>query len=232
MSLGKTVDGKLETFADVSDIKVAGNIRRVWLKGVVSPHTEKGPASDSGKWVAYRINRLAFNCDDEEYRMDANIIYYDDGTNFTASPGSLSALWESVPPDTALHVAMAFTCSWKPTTQTGAPPSQNGDPHLSEVDRSTPAQGVRTIQMPDCGTDYYPSQALRQGHHGAVVVRVCIGINNMVDGPVELIKSSGFPSLDEAAGRCLAAGRYMAGIVNGAPARMCKDFKVTFSRDQ
>jgi periplasmic protein TonB len=98
-------------------------------------------------------------------------------------------------------------------------------PRPVAVVASTP---VKTVQQPDCGEDYYPSQALRLGQAGSAVVRVCINVSNKIDGPIELLTSSGFPSLDEAAGKCMAAGRFKAGTVEGKPVRSCKDYKVTF----
>jgi protein TonB len=90
------------------------------------------------------------------------------------------------------------------------------------------ATPVKTVRQPNCGEDYYPPQALRLNQAGTAVVRFCVGANNKMDGPVELVTSSGFPSLDEAAGKCLAAGSYKAGTVEGKPVRACKDIKVTF----
>jgi TonB family protein len=231
VSVGKNADGAKEMFVDVASIKVTGDIRLAWLKGAAAHHAEKGVGAHSGNWVAYDLSRFSFNCGDETSVTEAGLIYYDDGTQETLPAYSLSSLSEPVAPDTMLHAAMEFTCSWKPTAQTGDLSAQNGGPTSSDVDRSTARQGARTIQLPDCPKDYYPAQDLRQGHHGAVVVRVCIGIDNKIDGPVEIMSSSGFPSLDEAAAKCMAAGRYRAGTLNGAPARTCKDFKLTFSRN-
>jgi len=90
---------------------------------------------------------------------------------------------------------------------------------------STP---VKTVRTPDCGEDYYPAQALRLNQQGSVVVHFCVGVNNKIDGPMEVQTSSGFPALDEAAGKCLSAGSYKAGTVEGKPVRSCKDIKVTF----
>jgi periplasmic protein TonB len=104
---------------------------------------------------------------------------------------------------------------------TKAPPP----PKVVQVVASTP---VKTVQQPDCGEDYYPSQALRLGQAGSAVVRVCVGVNNKIDSPIELLTSSGFPSLDEAAGKCMSAGRFKAGTVEGKPVHSCKDYKVTF----
>jgi periplasmic protein TonB len=90
------------------------------------------------------------------------------------------------------------------------------------------ATPVKTIRQPDCGEDYYPAQALRLNQQGSAVVRICVGPNNKIDGPIELVTSSGFPALDDAAGKCLAAGGYKAGTVEGKPVRACKEVKVTF----
>ena len=98
-------------------------------------------------------------------------------------------------------------------------------PRPVAVVASTP---VKTVQQPDCGEDYYPSQALRLGQAGSAIVRVCVGVNNKIDRPIELLTSSGFPSLDEAAGKCMSAGRFKAGSVEGKPIPSCKDYKVTF----
>ena len=102
-----------------------------------------------------------------------------------------------------------------------APPA----PKAVSTVASTP---VKTVRTPDCGEDYYPAQSLRLNQQGSVVVRFCVGVNNKIDGPMEVLTSSGFPALDEAAGKCLAAGTYKAGTVEGKPARSCKDIKVTF----
>ena len=92
------------------------------------------------------------------------------------------------------------------------------------------ATPVKTLQQPDCGEDYYPPQALRLGQSGSAVVRVCFGANSKIDSgkPIELITSSGFPSLDEAAAKCMSQVRVKTGTVEGKPVASCKDYKVTF----
>jgi len=77
-------------------------------------------------------------------------------------------------------------------------------------------------------TEFFDYQALRLNQQGSVVIKLCIGASNKIDGPVEVVTSSGFPLLDEAAGKCVGAGSYKAGIVNGAAAHTCKEMKVTF----
>jgi periplasmic protein TonB len=104
---------------------------------------------------------------------------------------------------------------------TKAPPPAKAAPIVA----ATP---IKTVRMPNCGEDYYPAQALRLNQQGSVVVKFCVGTNNKIDGAVEVVTSSGFPLLDDAAGKCVGAGGYKAGIVNGQPARTCKEMKVTF----
>ena len=90
---------------------------------------------------------------------------------------------------------------------------------------STPAQ---TVRLPACHDEYYPSQAQRLGQEGSVTVKYCIGVDNKIDGPLEILTSSGVPALDEAAGKCLAAGRFKAGTVEGKPVRSCRPIKITY----
>jgi len=112
-----------------------------------------------------------------------------------------------------------------PIVVTTAPPP----PRPVAVVASTP---VQTVLQPNCGEDFYPSQAIRLAQEGSVVVKLCVGVNNKIDRPVELVTTSGFPLLDEAAGKCLAAGRYKAGTVEGKPTAACKTVRVKFQLKQ
>jgi protein TonB len=111
-------------------------------------------------------------------------------------------------------------------------------PVMRTVDKAPPAPPrpiapsvtvpIKTVAAPDCGEDYYPSQAKRLEQEGSVVVKFCVSAANKIDGPIDVVQSSGFPALDEAAGKCIAAGRYKAGTVDGKPERTCKNIKVTY----
>lgn len=109
-------------------------------------------------------------------------------------------------------------------------------PPMMVTDRPPPVRPVAivastpvvTVQQPNCGEEYYPAQALRLDQHGSAVVKVCVGVNNKIDRPVELVNTSGFPMLDEAAAKCMAAGRFKAGTVEGKATASCKNYKVTF----
>jgi len=102
-------------------------------------------------------------------------------------------------------------------------------PRPVAVVASTP---IITVQQPNCGEEFYPSQARRLNQEGSAVVKVCVGANNKIDRPISLINSSGFPLLDEAAGKCMAVGRFKAGTVEGKPTPSCKNYKVTFRQKE
>jgi protein TonB len=93
---------------------------------------------------------------------------------------------------------------------------------------SVPGTPVTTVRLPECNEDFYPSQAKRLEQEGSVVVKVCVNPQNKIEGAIEVVTSSGFPLLDEAAGKCLAQGRYKAGTQEGKPVTACKNFKLTY----
>jgi len=124
----------------------------------------------------------------------------------------------SVPPPI---VTINIPIEAPPMVVTDRPPP----PRPVAIIASTP---ISTVQMPSCGEEYYPAQALRLDQRGSAVVKICVGVNNKIDRPVELVSTSGFPLLDEAATKCVAAGRFKAGSVEGKPTPSCKQMKVTF----
>jgi hypothetical protein len=114
VSIGPSKDRQSEGFVDISSIKIVGPIRRVWLKFVDVPHTTKGNGADREKWLGQVLVHYAFNCDDETAKLDAQTIYFDDGTSTTAPSYSLLPSWDPVVPDTGKRIAMEYVCAWKP----------------------------------------------------------------------------------------------------------------------
>jgi periplasmic protein TonB len=111
-----------------------------------------------------------------------------------------------------------------PIVTTSKPPPPPA-PHIATV-ASTPIQNVR---MPDCGEDYYPSQAQRLQQTGSANVKFCVGPEGKIDPTsFEVTSSSGYPELDTAAGKCISAGKFKPGTVEGKPVRSCKTLKITF----
>jgi hypothetical protein len=114
VSVGKINDGTQETFVDTSSIRIAGDLRRAWLKIVPAPHTLTGVAGGPNKWVDHDLRREAFRCRDEYHRREAQMSFFDDGTSYTLPSKLLAASWDPVPPDTAASVVMRFICNWAP----------------------------------------------------------------------------------------------------------------------
>jgi periplasmic protein TonB len=73
----------------------------------------------------------------------------------------------------------------------------------------------------------YPSQEIRMGHAGAVVLLVEVLPNGRV-GEVRLHQSSGFPRLDDSAIREARRWRLRPGARDGVPTTMWKEIPVTF----
>lgn len=111
VSLGKSDSGS-QHFLDVSSIRVAGPIRRAWIKTVLAPQSFREPTGpDANKWWRASIVRTAFNCNLEASRNEAITVYYEDGTN-DSDPTQTE--WRAVTPDTLLSAEMQFICAWKP----------------------------------------------------------------------------------------------------------------------
>ena len=110
-SLGKNDAGTLETFIDVSSIRIEGDVRRAWFKSVYKTHTKK--SAGNGKYWSYTVFKTAFNCTEEMFRFEAGNVYYEDGTNESMPAENYPKPWEPVPPDTTASAEMQFICAMK-----------------------------------------------------------------------------------------------------------------------
>jgi hypothetical protein len=103
VSIGKSDNGRLEYFADVSSIGITGETRRAWIKTIVLPNTLS------------TLERLAFNCGEGTMRWEAFTLYSRDGSEIGGEPaGTYPTPWKPVPPDTVGSAFMHFVCKWKP----------------------------------------------------------------------------------------------------------------------
>lgn len=109
-----------------------------------------------------------------------------------------------------------------PIVTTSKPPPPPA-PHISTV----ASTAIVTTRQADCKGEFYPSSAQRLNQTGTATIKFCVGADGKFDG-FSLVNTSGVPALDEAAGKCMAAGRYKPATVEGKPVRTCKDIKVTF----
>jgi hypothetical protein len=110
-SLGNTDNGTFVIFVDVSSIRVAGQVRRAWVKFVFTPHTVRGVGD---KWKTKAVYFDAYDCKEESSRVEATTTYFEDGTSRSVSPEELEKSWEPVTPDSVSRGEMDFVCSWKP----------------------------------------------------------------------------------------------------------------------
>ena len=114
VSVGTSADGKTEFFVDATSIRIAGGIRRAWIKFVFPTHTKRAFGDDANKWESYRLVRVAFNCEQEASRVEAGTSYNTDGTSYTPDLVSSQLSWSPVTPDSAENAEMTFICAWKP----------------------------------------------------------------------------------------------------------------------
>jgi hypothetical protein len=114
LPIGKSEDGKQQIFVDTSSIRIDADIRRAWIKTILTPHAVRGLFDDANKWVTYELNRDAFNCMNEAYRFEAQTEYYEDGSNYSVPASNYPSTWAPVPPDTVADNLMRVICAWKP----------------------------------------------------------------------------------------------------------------------
>lgn len=113
LSLGKGNKGRYEEFIDVSSIRIAGAVRRVWSKTVLAPGFQRGTERHSNTWWASFVSRDAFNCSEETARTEAMTVYFADQTIEPQPAENYPTAWKPVQPDTIESTEMAFVCAWK-----------------------------------------------------------------------------------------------------------------------
>lgn len=118
VSVWKSADGDDETFVDVANLTISGDIRTASLKHVAAPMTRRGVGDSANKWVSYQLSRGSFNCADRTVRPQANAVYYDDGTMESYDNPMLERLgvpepWAPLPDDPIAEAVMRFVCKWE-----------------------------------------------------------------------------------------------------------------------
>ena len=111
VTIGESNDGLIETFIDVSSIRIEGDVRRAWFKSVYKTHTKK--STGNGKYWSYTVSKTAFNCTEEMFRSEAGNVYYEDGTYDSMPAENYPKPWAPVAPDTLGSVKMLLICTWK-----------------------------------------------------------------------------------------------------------------------
>jgi protein TonB len=121
-----------------------------------------------------------------------------------------------IPQDAPPATAITTTTSVRPV----APPVQAPPKPVTVKPRSDPRHPV---SQPE-----YPPTSRRLGEAGTVTLEILVLANGRV-GDAKVVKSSGFPRLDEAAVReAKRSWRFIPGTENGQPTQMWHQLNVTF----
>jgi protein TonB len=130
-----------------------------------------------------------------------------------------------IPIDTGPSTAISNVTSERPVASAPAPVAAAPKPVEREVVRTPPStqgKGARTSK-PE-----YPPASRRAGEEGTVTVKALVGENGRAT-QVDVVKSSGFPKLDEAAVQEVQRNwRFVPGKEDGKPVSMWHTFAVTF----
>lgn len=79
-----------------------------------------------------------------------------------------------------------------------------------------PADAPGMIRFDSCARPTYPEQASSQKHEGTVTLRLLVGSDGKVKD-ARLVKSSGYPALDEAAAVGLSKCSFNPAVKDGKP---------------
>ncbi len=127
--------------------------------------------------------------------------------------------------DTGPTTAITNVTSERPTApppKAAPPPPKPVEKQVVRVPPSTQGRGAR-ITQPE-----YPPGSRRAGEEGTVQLSVFVQENGRA-GEIKIVKSSGFPKLDEAAVREVQRNwRFVPGKEDGKPVSMWHTFAVTF----
>jgi hypothetical protein len=114
VSLGQSDNGETQYLVDASSIRAAGTTRRAVFRIAFAPHTMRNTVGPGvSRWWRESLERWAFDCGRKTARLEAQTVYYIDGTK-GAAPERFPKPWEPVPPDTAISGEMQYVCAWKP----------------------------------------------------------------------------------------------------------------------
>jgi hypothetical protein len=114
VSLGRTNDGALEDFIDVSRIQSGVGIRRAWIKKVYAAHTRRGTDANTDKWQSYQLTLMAFNCDERTDRHETLTEYFEDGSKWALPAKYSPSRWELITAGSIVDRELQFICEWKP----------------------------------------------------------------------------------------------------------------------
>jgi TonB family protein len=122
-----------------------------------------------------------------------------------------------------------------PGTVETPPTVQDEEGNTAEILPQDPPPAVNRVRgAPAAGfpntSDYYPDRDIRAGRQGAAAVTVCVDIKGRLTSSPSILKSSGNPSLDQAALRLATAGsgHFRPTTEDGHAVNACYGFEIQF----
>lgn len=138
------------------------------------------------------------------------------------------AIAEATPAPTAPAAPAGTSAPQAPTPPVTAPAV------VAEASAPLAPPAPVKVELPSSEAEYlhnpdpvYPPVSKRQGEQGKVVYKVSVGADGLPKS-ADLVKSSGFERLDQAAYKAVMGWRYAPGKRNGVPTAMSYDQVVTF----
>lgn len=113
VKVGASDDGRITTAMDVSGVRVVGQIRRTWVKREFAAHTQRGVGANADKWAKAVVGTNAYNCNDNSYRTESLIWYFEDGTDYATPTALFPGPWLPIGPDSVVQAEHKFICSRK-----------------------------------------------------------------------------------------------------------------------
>jgi protein TonB len=146
----------------------------------------------------------------------------------------LQATADAIPLPTKVENIVASTGSNPGNNSTAAPAPERADLWASQTN-SVKGSAAPSLQLPSSSADYlnnpaaiYPAISQRLGEQGKVVIRVLITKEGSARQG-EVLQSSGFDRLDQAALRAVMSWRYAPGQRAGAPQDMWFNVPINFT---
>ena len=141
---------------------------------------------------------------------------------------------DTTPLPTNVDSVVTSTGSNPATNQTAVAPTGSADVRASQTN-SVNGSAAPNLQLPSSAADYlnnpaaiYPAISQRLGEQGKVVIRVLITKDGSAR-QAEVLQSSGFDRLDQAALRAVMGWRYVPGQRAGVPQDMWFNVPINFA---
>ena len=162
---------------------------------------------------------IEFDCKEDKSRLLSSIKYSQKmgSGNIVDSLNEPNADWTFAAPDTISAYLLKRVCT--ASIGEGKP---NGTPIQVDVNK------LKITYQPSADS-YYPSSSKRSGEKGEAEVKIVVGETGVVES-ASILRSSGFPRLDQAAIEVSRSYRFDPYLVNFNPARFSTNLMIKFNQ--